>query len=77
LIREKFQEWIKIHNPNIVPNYIQFVEHSRTRIYHCFECLLASGMRIGELSGINFLNHKIIKRSWSEICQKENIEIVS
>jgi hypothetical protein len=39
---------------------------SRTRIYHCFEALLCSGMRIGELCSIDFESkphHRIVYSS--------------
>jgi site-specific recombinase XerD len=76
LVRTKFKEWIETFNPKVVTNHIDSLKNSRLRIYHSFECLLASGMRIGELAGLNFQTHKVIRVIQSEVCQKSIVEII-
>jgi integrase len=64
IIKTKFNEWITYEHPNVIQNKIHALKHSHERIYHCFETLLKSGMRVGELVSINFKDcpaHRFIK----------------
>ncbi|MDR2567755.1 MAG: site-specific integrase [Mycoplasmataceae bacterium] len=52
-LHKKFKEWIN-NVENVIPNNRENLRKSREKIYHVFNALVNSGMRIGELCSINF-----------------------
>ncbi|MCQ3908857.1 MAG: hypothetical protein MJ200_05005 [Mycoplasmoidaceae bacterium] len=59
-----------------MPNYVKAVRVNRIKYYYVFETLLCSGMRIGELTSINFSQlpaHRVIT---SEISGEKLAEII-
>jgi hypothetical protein len=49
---------------------------SRLRIYHCFEALLSSGMRIGELTSIKFNTSPAHRFIYSKLNSQQYAEII-
>ncbi len=76
LIREKFKQWINEKSLNVVDNKVNYIRHSRTRIFHCFEILLGSGMRIGELVAIPFNKDPAHRVIWSSLNKQYLAELI-
>ena len=75
LIRQKFQEWIKLDD-RLIDGKECYSLYPKRRLMHVFESLLCSGMRLGELLSIKFSTspaHRIVK---SSISGKEFAEII-
>jgi len=75
LIRQKFQEWIKLDD-KLIDGKEAYALYPKRRLMHVFESLLCSGMRVGELISIKFSTnpaHRIVK---SSISGKEFAEII-
>lgn len=75
-IRAKYYEWINDPLPQLEINRAEYIRKQRLRYYLCFEALLCSGMRIGELCSIDWKKrpaHRLIR---SNISGSELVEII-
>jgi integrase len=76
LIRQKFYEWINLDCKNMIKNKVEHVKLCRLKIYHAFEALLCSGMRIGEFCNIDWSKSPAHRFSNSQIDSSVRAEIV-
>ncbi|GMO16957.1 MAG: hypothetical protein Ta2E_08230 [Mycoplasmoidaceae bacterium] len=75
-IKSRFRSWFAADLEKQLPNKQKSVILSRMRIYHVFNTLINSGMRIGELCAIDFKNLHNFRIIESQIIGKSCVEII-